>query len=246
MKLIYPRAVDAGFLLDMIFPQTCGACGTALLERGLHLCWDCRARLKVVSAPLCSCCGEPIHGRVDHAYVCHACSRRPPPFRRARAAVHYNEVAKSILIRFKYHHELWMEPFLVDLLESAIRIHYGDEHYDALCAVPLHPSRLRERGYNQSGLLGRALARRLDIPLLGRNVLRRIRRTPSQTRLTARRRIVNVKGAFEASRAKAWAGKTLLLVDDVMTTGATAGACAKALLEAGAKAVDVVTVARGI
>jgi competence protein ComFC len=151
-----------------------------------------------------------------------------------------------MITQFKYNHALWMQPFLVELLVSAVEAHYPGEAFDALCAVPLHAVKRRERGFNQSSLLAVALARRLRIPLQGRRTLRRVRLTPSQTRLTARQRMTNVLGAFEAAKPAEWAGKRILLLDDVMTTGATVGACAKALTDAGAASVDVITVARGI
>ena len=217
-----------------------------MTERGIELCWDCRAGLSVISMPLCDCCGEAVHGRIDHAYVCQTCSTTPPFYRRSRAAVHYNVLGKRLVTQFKYSHALWLERLLVDLLESCVHAHYGGERYDAVCAVPLHAVKRRERGFNQSQLLAKALARRLNLPVVNSRQMKRTRMTPSQTRLTARQRLTNVMGAFEAKPAERWSGKQLLLVDDVMTTGATVSACAKALKDAGAGSVDVVTVARGI
>jgi len=233
-------------LVDMLFPRTCAGCGCAVAEHGLHLCWDCRASLSVISAPFCSRCGEPVHGRVDHTYVCHVCVKRPPHYRQARAAVHYNVMGKKLVTQFKYGNALWLEPLLVDLLESSVRTHFDLEQIDLLCAVPLHPVKRRERGYNQSVLLARDLSRRLGIPVCPSNRLKRTRFTPSQTRLTAGQRLTNVMGAFNVRNEKEWANKRILLIDDVMTTGATVSACAKALLDAGAGCVDVATVARGI
>jgi ComF family protein len=230
---------------DAVFPRTCAACGVSVQERGLALCWDCRASLRVIAAPFCSCCGEPVHGEVGHVYVCHDCTNRSPVYQRARAALHYNDAGKHLVISFKYHHALWLQPLLTDLLEAAVRSHYGDIAYDAVCAVPLHPVKLRERGYNQSELLANGLARRLGVQGLDGRMLRRVKPTPSQTRLTALQRLTNVKEAFRARPSAFWSGKRVLLVDDVMTTGATVGACAKAMLDAGAGVVDVITVARG-
>ena len=212
----------------------------------MPLCWDCRGALAVISAPFCSVCGEPVYGSIDHDYVCHGCVTHPPGYRRARAAIHYDDHGKRLVIQFKYNQALWLQSLLVELLASALQSHYADEAYDGLCAVPLHPVKRRERGYNQSMLLARALSRRVGIPLLGQRSLRRVRPTPSQTRLTARQRLTNVKGAFATSRPDEWTGKRLLIVDDVMTTGATVGACARVLMDAGARSVDVITVARGM
>jgi ComF family protein len=241
----FGRFNPLALVADAIFPRTCSACGVAILEQGLSLCWDCRNALSVIAAPFCKLCGEPVHGLVDHDYVCHDCTKREPVYQRARAALHYNDAGKHLVISFKYHHALWLQPLLTDLLEAAVRSHYGDTAYDAVCAVPLHPVKLRERGYNQSALLAAGLAKRLGTKVLGRGMIRRIRATPSQTRLTATERLTNVKGAFVVKPSGFWSGKRLLLVDDVMTTGATVGACARVMLDAGAGYVDVITVARG-
>jgi ComF family protein len=217
-----------------------------MLEPGMQLCWDCRSALSVITPPQCLVCGEPVFGRVDHDYTCHVCCRSKPLFHRARAAIHYNVVGKGLITQFKYNNALWLESFLVELLSSCVAIHYDQQTFDAVSAVPLHPVKRRERGYNQSALLAAGLARRLGKPVLGARSLRRIRRTPSQTHLTAKERRTNVWGAFEAGRGNDWKGKRVLLVDDVMTTGATVNACARAILDAGAASVEVVTVARGI
>jgi ComF family protein len=236
----------ANRVLNVLFPLTCAGCGISTDQSGMRICWDCRASLSIITAPMCDVCGEPVHGQVDHAYVCHGCTKRPPDFRHARAAIQYNVLGKRLITQFKYGNALWLEPYLVDLLYSCVTTHFDTAQIDALCAVPLHPVKRRERGYNQSVLLVSALARKLNLPVIGRKSLRRSRMTPSQTRLTAGQRITNVRGAFEVKNQKEWLGKQVLLVDDVMTTGATVSACAGAILNAGAQVVDVVTVARGI
>lgn len=233
-------------LADFVYPRTCAGCGQSMTDRGLALCWDCRPKLNVIAPPMCQRCGEPVHGVIDHDYLCHTCTQRPPHYGRARAAIHYNNTGRAMLMDFKYNHALWLEPFLADLLETAVRSHYDGVAFDAVCAVPLHPVKQRERGYNQSRLLAAALARRLRVTLMGRRALQRVRWTPSQTRLTAGQRLTNVRGAFGTTNPAAWTSRRILLVDDVMTTGATVGACARVILDAGAASVDVITVARGI
>lgn len=233
-------------LLDAVYPRSCPGCGVAMAETGLDVCWDCRARISVIAMPLCACCGEAVNGRVDHAFVCHGCTSSPPFYRRSRAAIHYNALGKRLITQFKYSQALWLERLLVELLVSCVETHYADTTYDVICPVPLHPLKRRERGFNQASLLAKAMAGRLDLPVSTSRSLIRTRMTPSQTRLTARQRLTNVMGAFEAAPAGRWAGRKVLLVDDVMTTGATVSACAKVLRDAGAEVVDVVTVARGI
>jgi len=233
-------------LLDAVYPRSCPGCGMAMTETGLTLCWDCRVQISVIAMPLCDCCGEAVHGRVDHTFVCHGCTTSPPFYRRSRAAIHYNALGKRLVTQFKYSQALWLEQLLVDLLASCVETHYSDTIHDVICPVPLHPLKRRERGFNQALLLAKALAGRRELPVSTSRFLIRTRMTPSQTRLTARQRLTNVMGAFEADPAGRWAGKKVLLVDDVMTTGATVSACAKALRDAGAEVVDVVTVARGM
>ncbi len=232
--------------MNLLYPQVCGGCGRPLTEPGITVCWDCHSALHLLAPPFCFRCGEPVHGQVDHDYVCHVCSRRPPRYRQARAAIHYNESGKNLITRFKYSHALWLENWLAGLLTAALEARFADRTFDTICPVPLHPVKQRERGYNQSVLLASALSRRAGIPLTPGGALRRIRRTPSQTRLTAGQRMANVRGAFAVTRPAVFAGKRVLLVDDVMTTGATVGTCARVLLTHGAVSVDVLTVARGI
>lgn len=233
-------------LADVIFPPTCAGCGVSTGREGTTLCWDCRSALTIISNPICSVCGVPVHGRVDHEFICHDCTTRPPLYGRARAAILYNALGRRLITRFKYNHALWMERLLADLTENCVRFHYREQQFDLVCPVPLHPVKKRDRGYNQAHLLARRLSKRLGVPLAGTNVLTRIKMTDTQTRLTARQRLSNVLGAFKVRQPDVIAGKNVLLVDDVMTTGATVGVCSRALMDAGAQCVDVVTVARGI
>jgi len=233
-------------LANMLFPRTCSGCGDSLVDEGLSVCWDCRARISLIVPPFCRTCGEPVHGHIDHEYQCHVCCRHPPEYRHARAAIHYNETGRALVTGFKYHHAFWNQPLLVDLLEAVARSHYTIHEYDLLAAVPLHAMKQRERGYNQSRLLARSLGKKLDLPVAAAGWLVRVRPTPSQTRLTARQRLTNVRGAFRAGRFADWKEKRILLLDDVMTTGATVSECAKVLKDAGARVVDVITLARGV
>jgi len=231
--------------LEALYPRVCPGCGEALAKQDPDLCWSCRAEVSVIALPVCCWCGEAVFGRVDHAFTCQACTETLPHYRQARAAIHYNPLGKRLVTHFKYNQALWLESILVDFLERCVHTHYPAEAYDRVCAVPLHPVKRRERGYNQAALLARALARRLGVGYAAPRDLIRTKATPSQTRLTARQRVTNVMGAFEASADGRWSGLRVLLVDDVMTTGATVSACARALMLAGAASVDVVTVARG-
>lgn len=231
-------------LLDLLYPRCCGGCGGDAEPGGGHLCWDCRAELRIIGDPLCARCGNPVEGRIDHQYECFHCVQTEPLFDRARSAVRFEGVITSMIRDFKYHHALWLQEELGDLLQACVAAHYGGETFDAVCPVPLHHVRQRERGFNQAALLAGSLARRMGLPMKQQSLIR-ARNTGTQTHLTARERLSNVKGAFAVGMAPRWRGLRLLLVDDVMTTGATVSACAGALKEAGAASVHVVTLARG-
>lgn len=233
-------------IANMLFPRTCSGCGISLSDEGLAVCWDCRRRLSVIAPPFCHTCGEPVHGSVDHDYQCHTCCQQLPHYRHARAAIHYNETGRALVTGFKYGHAFWNQGLLIDLLEAAVRSHYTRSDYELLVAVPLHAMKQRERGYNQSMLLARSLGKRLGMPVARAGGLVRSRPTPTQTRLTARQRLTNVRGAFRTGRSVDWKDKRVLLLDDVMTTGATVSECARVLKESGARYVDVITLARGV
>jgi ComF family protein len=231
-------------LLDILYPRTCAACGGPVGPDFHHVCWDCLSEVLYVRPPYCVLCGDPVEGRVDHAFTCFNCSSANPHFDRARSAARYHGVLQELLREFKYRDALWLRRDLTQLLESCATAHYdvgGD--IDAVAFVPLYPARRRERGYNQAEVLAGALARRLRKPLLS-HCLMRVRATRTQTNLTAWERATNVRGAFRARRRRL-EGRGILLVDDVMTTGATVNECARALKESGAARVYVVTVARG-
>ncbi len=230
-------------LLDIVYPRTCQHCGRPA-EATAFYCWDCLADFTYVQAPFCSICGDPVPGHIDHEYICGFCSRSTPHFDLARSAVRYTGPIGTAIRSVKYHAATWLIPDFVDLLEACYEAHYNLFPFDAVCYVPMVPVKQRDRGFNQSALLASLLAKRLGYPLL-RRALRRTRDTKSQTYLTASQRVLNVKGVFEIRARSPVEGKKLLLVDDVMTTGATANECARMLKVAGATSIHVLTVARG-
>jgi len=231
-------------MLDLLYPRNCAHCGASSPEALACFCWDCLSDTPKVEAPFCLCCGDPVAGDIQHDYTCFSCSREPPAFRFARSAVRYEGAVGSALRDLKYNHAVWLVRDLAELLFACVQAEYSGVEFDWVSAVPLYPARLRERGFNQAGLLAAALARRMNIRYQ-RGAARRIRPTATQTGLTAPRRTANVQNAFRAALFARLGGKRILLVDDVMTTGATANACAEALKKGGAKTVHVVTVARG-
>ena len=183
-------------------------------------------------------------GDIQHSYTCFACARETPAFERARSAVRYEGGVGEALRALKYESAMWIAQDLAELLFACVQAEYSEAEFDLITSVPLFSPRRRERGFNQSALLGEALGRRLGLPFR-EGLLRRIHPTVSQTGLTAPQRAANVLGAFRIGLFRRPAGKKILLVDDVMTTGATVNACSKALKQGGAASVHVVTVARG-
>lgn len=231
-------------LLDMLYPRGCIGCGEAAPEPFRHICWECWSDTTKITPPFCRQCGDPVAGTIEHEFLCYACAACTPSFDAARSAARYDGVVGLALRQLKYEHALWLAPDLAALLQQCLRAEYPEHPFDWVVPVPLHPVRRRARGYNQAALLARELSRRIKVPTKA-NTLLRTHPTPSQTHLTAPERISNVAGAFETRRRSELKGKRILLVDDVMTTGATVNACAKALKIGGAKAVYVITAARG-
>ncbi|HNX53454.1 MAG TPA: ComF family protein [Pontiellaceae bacterium] len=231
-------------MLDLLYPRNCTYCGVPDPDPMKYLCWDCLSDTPKVEPPFCAVCGDPVAGDIQHDYTCFACARETPAFDRARSSVRYEGAVGELLRALKYGNALWVVQDLAGLLSACVHAEYPDQPFDVVTAVPLHPPRLRERGFNQSAVLGAALARRLGLPFRG-GLVRRVRPTVTQTGLTAPQRTANVCGAFRVGLFARPAGRRILLVDDVMTTGATVNACAKALKTGGAASVHVVTVARG-
>ena len=231
-------------LLDMVFPRRCIGCGVSSPAAFNYFCWDCWSDNTRVEPPFCTVCGDPVAGAVEHEFTCYACSANPPAFDRARSAARYDGVVGEGLRQLKYGKGLWLAGDLAGLLATCLSAEYPRQQFDLIVPVPLFRLRRRDRGYNQSAVLAQALARRLRCPM-DAQALRRIRPTTTQTHLTAKQRLSNVDNAFQSRRGTRLAEKNVLLVDDVMTTGATVNACAKALKKGGSASVHVVTVARG-
>jgi ComF family protein len=235
-----PRArALAGGLIDLIFPPQALDGGARPLTQGLTA--EAWRRIQFIEAPLCDGCGTPFEYAIDSR--CPACTAAPRAFDRARAACFYGEASRDLILQFKHADRTdlapmfraWLSRAAADLLAEA----------DALVPVPLHRGRLFRRRYNQAAELARPLARGSGAAYLA-DVLRRVRDTGSQAGRSGSGRRRNVQGAFKVpERLRLHVeGKRILVIDDVMTTGATAEACARALKRAGAVAVDVAVIAR--
>lgn len=228
-------------LLDFFLPQFCRFCGKSA-GNGAEpaLCADCAAKVDWVASPLCPHCGRVFATREGEDHLCGACQTEPSPFARARAAVIYEGPAADAVKKFKYGRRLDLLPVLQHWLRRRPACRELVDAADLLTPVPLHVRRLKERGFNQALLLAQAFP---DKPL-AREALIRVRHTVPQSGLNPKERRENVKKAFAAPRPEDIKGKRVLLIDDVYTTGATVRECAKVLRKAGAREVNVLTVAR--
>jgi len=232
----------AAAVLDALLPPQCLGCG-ALVGGGGVLCPSCWETVTFLSPPQCEACGLSFEYDPGKGALCGACVREKPIYDRARAAIIYNDASRRLVLSFKHGDRTDAAPAFGAWLARAGRDVLADA--GLMAPVPLHWSRLFTRRYNQSALLTQALGRVSEVPV-SLDLLIRRRRTPSQGRLSPSARRRNVRGAFAVRKSKIplIEGKRVLLVDDVLTTGATASACARALLSGGAAAVDVLTLSR--
>lgn len=229
-------------VVDAVLPPRCLRCGVTVEISGA-LCSGCWSEMAFLGPPHCACCGYPFEFEMAPGALCAACSREPPPYARARAVLRYDDASRDLVLAFKHAdrtdgapaYGAWLARAGAELLAEA----------DAIVPVPLHWTRLFARRYNQAALLAMALGKHAGLPVVPDLLIRR-RRTPSQGRMSATGRARNVAGAFGLNprRREFLQGRRILLIDDVLTTGATAESCARALLRGGAAAVDVLTLAR--
>jgi ComF family protein len=230
-------------LLDLVLPPRCLRCGLTVDSQG-RLCAECWRSLTFLGPPQCRLCGYPLPHALPEAPLCGECAREAPAYDRARAALRYDDGARRLILAFKHADRTDVAPAFGTWLARA-----GTEllaEAELIAPVPLHRFRLLKRGYNQAAILARALARATSLPLIP-DLLQRRRATASQQGLSGRARLENVTVA--AFRVHPWQrrrveGRAVVLIDDVLTTGATVGACARVLRRAGASRVDVLTLAR--
>lgn len=243
---VLARAAEAlrrtgGRIVDLVLPPRCAACGSLVANPGL--CAGCWAQVDFIAAPYCQRLGTPFAYDAGEPLVSPAALADPPDYDRARAAARYDGPARALVHALKFNDRLEVADVLARQMARAGADLIAD--CDVVTPVPLHRRRLFSRRFNQSALLAERIAR-----LSGRDYLpaavERVRRTRHQVGLSAAERRRNVAGAFKIARETrpVLAGRRILIVDDVLTTGATVNACARACRRAGAAAVDVLVFAR--
>ena len=226
--------------LTLLYPPRCLVC-RVLGESGL--CLHCLSQISPVAPPACPTCGQSLGGE-SH---CFHCTVRRPAFTQVRSLGAYDGVLRATIHQFKYRDRPQLAVSLGKALASCARTQAADLNglrFDALLPVPMHPVRRRLRGYNQSERIARVAAAELNLPLLT-DALTRTRATRPQVGLSAEARRRNLSGAFSVSQAEKVFGKTLLLIDDVITTGSSLHECALVLKAHGARAVYALTLAAG-
>ena len=231
-----------GGLIDTVLPPRCLSCGAGLGSQGA-LCATCWSEIAFIDGPMCAACGLPFEFDEGADAVCGACLQQPPAYRHHRSVMQYNDASRSLILSFKHGDRTDAAPVFGQWLRRAASGLIREE--TVIVPVPLHRRRLFTRRYNQSALMAKALGR-LTGTVVAPGLLRRTRHTATQGTLSRSARHKNVAGAFavHAGHATYVKGAHFLLIDDVMTTGATIEACTKTLMRAGASSVDVLTLAR--
>ncbi|WCL54158.1 ComF family protein [Gimibacter soli] len=235
-------------LADLLMPPRCPACGDVIGAHG-GLCATCWGRVGRIDGPVCACCGHPFDTALPGVHLpgslCAACLAARPRFDWVRAACAYDGLARHMVLALKHGDGLDGAMAMARLMKTALDTQDCGHAIEVIIPVPLHGKRLFRRRYNQSHVLAKALGQLTGLPVMPQ-LLHRVRATESQGGLGRKARFRNVKGAFRVVEggAAALKGRHVLLVDDVLTTGATVSACAGALKRAGAASVGVLTFAR--
>jgi ComF family protein len=227
-------------MIDLVLPPRCPGC-RAIVDGDGRFCFNCWQALRFITAPICARCGTPFEVDPGPAAECGACLAEPPRYARARAALVYGGPARTVLLGLKHGDRQYLARMMAVHMARAGAGLIGPD--TLLVPVPLHRWRLWRRGFNQAALLARALAARGEGELAV-DALIRAKATPPSVGMGRVARARNVRGAFRVRDKARIAGRTIVLVDDVLTTGATADACARVLRRAGARDVFVLTFAR--
>jgi ComF family protein len=230
--------------IRILYPAYCPVCQAPLGLEENGACRQCASKIEPIKDPCCLKCSRPLPPFGPTRTICPACRSNRPYYDQGFSLVRYDETAKTIFHQIKFKNKPWLikifEPYV-----SAFSLASDLSRYDAIIPVPLDSKRKREREFNQSEMISNMVKRfnRETAPPILR-VLKKNRKTPPQSQLNRAERLCNLKDAFSVARAGLIAGKKILLIDDILTTGTTINECAKLLKENGAESVDFLTIAR--
>jgi ComF family protein len=230
--------------LSTLFPSPCPLCRAVILEKKEGFCPACVASFEVIQEPVCFCCGHPLQGALGpEPFLCHGCLLRDALLPEVRSIVLYSGSVRKAILRVKYGRQAAVALGLGIFLRDHHSRVFPDEVFDRIVPVPLHPERLREREFSQCVLMARPLAAHLKIPL-DLDAVERIRHTMPQSASSEAERRKNLRGAFRVRKPERINRRSILLLDDVYTTGATLEALACSVQSAGARRVAALTLAR--
>lgn len=228
-------------LIIFVYPAQCRCCQKPMgVGKVPYICDECWSLVELIEKPFCEICGKPL---TESKGVCKDCRKNPPIYSKARAIARYNKTMRQTIHLLKYEKKKVMLKYLSVLIRKQLPDLLALEDYDYLLPVPLHKKRLRERGFNQAELIGRIIGSSFDVQMTSDN-LTRIRNTLPQSSLeTSKEKHRNVQDAFVLRNPERIKEKKILIVDDILTTGATVSEIARVLLDAEAEQVDVFTLA---
>ena len=232
-------------LFQFFLPPQCPCCERLLEEDQQGFCSNCLSEIRWIEPPFCSICGIPFISKEVESHPCGACVTHRKYFTMARAWGAFEGSLQEAIHRWKYEGKTRLTPFFAEWMVKGLNRYWEPDSLDLLIPVPLYTQRLRERGFNQALLLVKELSRRTGIPYR-KTILQKKKPTIPQVNLSGAEREKGLRGAFHIIRNEELLGKSVLLVDDVYTTGATVNECSKVLLRGRAERVDVLTLAHAL
>ncbi len=232
-----------GSLSSLLFPTVCVFCGADVGASVSGICAECSSNIRPVENPVCKTCGQPTAGlSAGSSMECGYCLGNKLHFEKARFAVIYTRVIRHGILHFKFYNSLYLGEVFSGFLSSAFRQHFQRQELDAIIPVPVHRKRLTQRGYNQCAILAKKLGTDVSLPVLT-GALVKTRNTVPQTQLKRKQRLNNIKGSFTVPNPQEIAGKRILILDDVFTTGSTVSEASRILKRHGAQSVQALVLA---
>ena len=233
-----------GAIINLFYPALCRACSKKINEFDRNICDDCAKKIKERLPPFCVKCGRQLKGDPESIYTCIDCRKDAPYFDQAWSACYYEGALKDLIHDFKYKKITSLSKDFTNLIINFMKKYNVGKDCQIIVSVPMHPDRLFKREINHSDILARDLGRSLKIPY-STNTLRKIKNTSLQSKLKRQERIKNLSSSFSLKDNSIIRDKNILLVDDLFTTGSTVNECSRVLKDAGARHVEVITLARG-